>query len=110
MCGLSLELVVGAHIFPVSAPQSPDKVWNGLALCHNHHAAFDKRYIWVDPQGHDVKLRPDILDIARTDAAALTFTQNTRPSIIIPSAVAHRPRSTMFTQRYDYYESSCQWV
>ena len=110
MCGLSLGLVVGAHIFPASAPGSPDKIWNGLALCHNHHAGFDKYFIWVDPVTHNVKLRSDILSIAMTDAAAKTFTKNTRPSISLPATTGHRPRPDMFNKRYDYYEDQYDWV
>lgn len=110
MCGLSLGLIVGAHIFPASAPQSQDKVWNGLALCHNHHAAFDRHYIWIDPQNSNLRLRPDILNVAQNDAAARTFAQNTRPSIVAPTIPAHRPRPAMFVQRYAYYEDQYNWV
>ncbi len=110
MCGLSLELVVGAHIFPVNAPGAPDKVWNGMALCQNHHAAFDKHFIWVDPAKHDIKIRPDVLGIAASDAAAKVFTQNTRPKIAAPTTVGHRPRADMFTQRYGHYKGLYDWA
>ncbi len=101
LCDLSLDLVVGAHIWPVSAKGAPDKVWNGLALCHNHHAAFDKYYIWIDPTDRAVKFRPNILEIASTDAAAKIFTQNTRPNLISPKKATDRPRLAMFQKRYE---------
>ncbi len=110
MCGLGLKLVVGAHICPVEAPKSPDKVWNGLALCENHHAAFDKYFIWIDPTTYAVRLRSDILEIAKTDAAAQTFAQSTRSMILLPKAVTNRPRPAMFDRRYAYYESQYNWV
>jgi hypothetical protein len=110
MCGLSIGLVVGAHIFPVSAPGAPDAVWNGLALCHNHHSAFDKHYIWIDPVSHDVKMKPDILDFATTDAAAKTFTDNTGTRLVTPSSTAKRPRANMFTSRYEHFNGCYDWA
>ncbi len=48
MCGLGIELVEGAHILPVSAPGSTDAVSNGIALCRNHHRAFDTHRLHID--------------------------------------------------------------
>ena len=110
MCGLTLDLVVGAHILPVNAPGAPDKVWNGMALCHNHHAAFDKHFIWVDPAKHDIKIRPDILEIAASETAAKVFTDNTRAKIVTPAASADRPKTDMFTKRYGHYEGYYGWA
>ena len=42
-CGIQLEIVEGAHIIPVSESESTDEVWNGIALCPNHHRLFDSR-------------------------------------------------------------------
>ena len=50
MCGLGIDLVVGAHIYPATAPNSPDSVENGICLCPNHHAAYDNFDIWVEPK------------------------------------------------------------
>ena len=110
MCGLGLELVEGAHILPVGAPGSKDQVWNGVALCCNHHAAFDKHYIWVDPASYDVRLRPDVLAIASTDQAVEVFAKNTRSKLAMPVIVSFKPRSAMFEQRYRYFEGLYGWV
>lgn len=110
MCGLSLDLVVGAHILPVKAPGSKDVVWNGVALCHNHHAGFDKHYIWVAPTNREIKLRPDILKFAKTDAAAMVFAQNTRPILNVPTHASWQPRAAMFNQRYQYFSKCYDWA
>lgn len=65
MCGLDFGLVVGAHIYPASAPGSPDRIWNGLALCHNHHAAFDSHRIWVEPATTNIRIHPELLSTLR---------------------------------------------
>ncbi|MDP1868480.1 MAG: HNH endonuclease [Bradyrhizobium sp.] len=110
MCDLSLGLVVGAHIFPVSAAGSVDKVWNGVALCQNHHAAFDKHYIWIDPDSYEVKLKPEIIALATTDEAVETFRHNTKPLISVPGRAALRPRPTMFERRYLHYHPFYEWA
>jgi hypothetical protein len=110
MCDLSLGLVAGAHIFPVSATGSADKVWNGIALCHNHHAAFDKHYIWVHPTSYQVKLRPEVLSLALTDDAVETFKENTKVVISVPTSAALRPRPTMFSKRYSHYDGFYDWA
>jgi putative restriction endonuclease len=48
VCELQLSIVDGAHIIPVHHPKGSDEVWNGLALCKNHHRLFDKRIMLVD--------------------------------------------------------------
>ncbi|WP_083896668.1 HNH endonuclease [Microbacterium sp. B19] len=50
MCGLGLGLIEGAHIVPVAWPGSTDQTDNGLALCRNHHAAYDSGIISVSPE------------------------------------------------------------
>ncbi|HTT98439.1 MAG TPA: HNH endonuclease [Rhizomicrobium sp.] len=109
MCGLGIDMVEGAHILPASAPNSPDKVWNGVALCPNHHAAFDKHYIWVDPGTRAIQLRSDILKIAETDNACEVFTRNTRKFLSIPKTQNSQPRAEMFTRRYEHYDGLYSW-
>ena len=36
-----MEIVEGAHIIPITEENSKDEVWNGIALCPNHHKLFD---------------------------------------------------------------------
>lgn len=49
MCGLQGGLVEAAHIIPVSQDLGSDDVANGLALCRNHHAAYDRGLVGVAP-------------------------------------------------------------
>lgn len=56
VCELQLTILDGAHIVPVHHPQGSDEVWNGLALCKNHHALFDRRIMLIDA---DINVRAD---------------------------------------------------
>jgi putative restriction endonuclease len=47
-CGLQLRLVEAAHILPVAAEGSTDSTSNGVALCANHHKAFDAALLSFD--------------------------------------------------------------
>jgi hypothetical protein len=89
LCGIALNLVVGAHIYPVGAPGAPDRVWNGLALCHNHHSAFDAFQIWVD-SNYDVLVRPAFVASAQGNRASVQFLAQTPPRLWIPTNAAHR--------------------
>jgi hypothetical protein len=70
MCGLGLTLVQGAHIYPASAPGSQDEPWNGLALCANHHLAFDNHLLAVRPDTRQVVFRGDVPAQATSDPTA----------------------------------------
>ena len=62
------ELLDAAHIVPDSEAGAP-RVPNGLALCKLHHAAFDKLFVGVRPDGV-IEVRRDILEGGgRPDAA-----------------------------------------
>ena len=54
------ELLDAAHIVPNSEAGAP-RVPNGLALCKLHHAAFDKLFVGVRPDGV-IEVRRDILE------------------------------------------------
>ncbi|HZP00164.1 MAG TPA: HNH endonuclease [Terriglobia bacterium] len=45
---VQLRLVDAAHILPVGAPQSSDRVQNGIALAPTYHRAFDNGLIYLD--------------------------------------------------------------
>lgn len=58
ICGVQLGIIHAAHIIPVSHEDSSDNIWNGLALCPNHHAIYDAHILSIDPDlrirvGHD---------------------------------------------------------
>ena len=56
VCTMQMEIVEGAHIIPVCEAGSSDDVWNGIALCPNHHELFDGSAFVVDP---DLVVRVD---------------------------------------------------
>lgn len=110
MCGISLSLTEGAHIYPASAPNSSDAVWNGLSLCRNHHRIFDLHRIWISPVNGTIRWHPDILQLAEADAIIANFVDNTRADIATPAVAVHRPRKAMFEQRYDFVGEPYDWV
>ncbi|MEX1007081.1 MAG: HNH endonuclease [Acidimicrobiia bacterium] len=110
MCGLDLGLVQGAHIYPASAPASPDEVTNGLCLCSNHHAAFDRHLIWIDPTTRTVKLSPEILEQAGVNGSAAAFVDSTLDVLTEPVIAAARPLAAMFDARYSYFETRYDWA
>ncbi len=50
VCTVQLEIVEGAHIIPVREAGSSDDVWNGIALCPNHHELFDGSAFVINPE------------------------------------------------------------
>lgn len=56
VCGVQLDIVEGAHIIPVREAGSSDNVWNGIALCPNHHGLFDASAFVIRP---DLGIRVD---------------------------------------------------
>jgi predicted restriction endonuclease len=110
MCGLDHGFTAGAHIYPASAPGSPDKVWNGLALCPNHHTAFDAHKIWVDPAEKSIKIHPKLLDESANNAALKAFLDCTFEKLNAPTPKAARPREEMFEKRYAYFGGRYEWV
>ncbi|GAA3802375.1 HNH endonuclease [Nocardioides panacisoli] len=106
MCGLGLNLTQGAHIYPASAPGSDDAVWNGLALCPNHHVAFDRHLVAVHPQSREVVLHPDFFG---SDQAAV-LRDSTYRRLAEPYDPRARPRSSMFWARYDLYRAAYDWT
>lgn len=48
VCTAQLGIVEAAHIIPASDPSGLDELWNGIALCPNHHRLFDSRLFVID--------------------------------------------------------------
>lgn len=109
MCRVGLGLVAGAHILPVSAPGSPDHVWNGISLCHNHHSAFDAHKIWVGSD-YSIQLSPVIVEAGQADSESARFLAQTGTSLWVPPSPSKRPRQDMLAQRYTYYEEEYEWA
>ena len=110
MCGLDLGLVQEAHIYPAAAPGSEDEPWNGLALCANHHLAFDHHLIWVRPSDRQIRLHPRVLEQERTVPAVESLVSGTFRALAEPVTPAARPRADMFEQRYRYFGDAYAWA
>lgn len=110
MCGLNFRLVVGAHILPVAAPGSHDAVWNGLALCHNHHAAFDGHRIYVDPNSRQISVHPELLEGVKNSVACEQFVRGTFATLAHPLERTQFPKAKMFSQRYEHFSSKYDWI
>ncbi|HEX5716042.1 MAG TPA: HNH endonuclease, partial [Thermoanaerobaculia bacterium] len=110
LCGLNFGLVEGAHIYPVQAPGSKDAVWNGLALCGNHHAAFDRHLVWIEPDERSVKIHPTLLSAVSGDQTARQFVESTLPRLRSPASHKQEPHADMFNQRYGFYQMKYDWA
>jgi len=110
MCGLNFSLVVGAHIYPVAAVGAPDEVWNGIALCHNHHAVFDGHMIHVDPGSNRIALHPELEAGVKKSPACEQFVRGTFDQLAPPSRNEYLPRPEMFAKRYAFFPSKYEWA
>ena len=110
MCEIDLDLVQGAHIYPASAPSSPDKIWNGLSLCANHHLAFDRHIVWVDPDDRSIVLHPKIHEQSPAKPAVRALVNTTGLHLMEPENARLRPKSEMFVKRYDHFADRYGWT
>jgi len=110
MCGLNLGLIEAAHVYPAHAPGSPDSVNNGVALCRNHHGAFDQHRIWVDPETSELKLHPEWTVAARRSSVSRAFVGSCLPTLRIPVRSGDRPDAKFFRDRYEYFGNSYAWA
>jgi hypothetical protein len=110
MCGLNMGLVAGAHILPASVLGSSDVPSNGLALCENHHRAFDSHQIWVNPDSRDLKIHPSMWESAKKHVQDEVFVKTTFKQIAEPIQRIHLPCRQAFVDRYAYFDGRYGWV
>ncbi len=110
MCGLDAELVQAAHIYPAAAPGSHDEPWNGVALCPNHHLAFDRHMLAVRPGTGQIIFSPNVHSQLPDDPALQAFVASTFDQLAEPTDATVRPRAEMFTSRYSHFEASYSWL
>jgi hypothetical protein len=79
-----------------------------LALCSNHHVAFDRHLIWVDPRSRQIELHPKVKD--HEEPATSNFIASTLNRLREPTARVDSPRPEMFERRYDHFKRSYDWV
>lgn len=99
------ELLEAAHILADRHPRDEPAVWNGLALCALHHAAFDRHFLGVRPD-LVVQLRPDILREADGPMlrAGLQGFHDTR--LHVPSRELLRPNREFLAERYELFRKA----
>jgi HNH endonuclease len=103
VCGLSSGLVVGAHIHPVGAGGC-DHVTNGIALCANHHAAFDGHLLWIDRDDRTLVWHPDVV---AQRGSPLLFRAAVR--LREPLMADDRPSVAAFVARYEHFKDAYPW-
>ncbi len=109
MCGLGGGLVQGAHIYPVAAPGSFDEPWNGLALCGNHHLAFDRHLIGIDPDTCAIAFDESTLGQAPASPALDAFVGGTFRELAMPHTPQAAPRPEMLIRRYSFFAGQYTW-
>ena len=109
-CGLGQRLVEAAHILPVGL-EGPDTPRNGIALCPNHHTAFDKHLMWIQPVFHRIKLHHSIHSAAeRGDEPCARFIESTRAYASVPDATDFRPAAQYLSSRYESFKAEYLWA
>lgn len=107
MCGLGLSLGEAAHILQV-ASEGPDEIANGVYLCRNHHAAFDRHIIWVDPDSRAVVF--DITQVETDQDGDGSFISSTFSHLAEPVDRTNRPGAQFFKRRYSSSDGAYDWV
>jgi hypothetical protein len=110
MCGIDANLIQAAHIYPASAPGSHDEPWNGLALCPNHHLAFDRYLLAIHPDTRQIIYSPEMNAQVESSSAMATFVAAAHTHLAEPSEPSARPLSEMFRDRYQYYRDYYRWL
>lgn len=109
ICGLNFGLGQAAHIYPVAAPGSTDEVGNGLFLCPNHHSAFDRHLIWIDPDSGAVRLHAS-LRAGELTVGDKGLVDTALSAIRLPAAAESKPSPEMFKRRYRTFQIQYGWV
>jgi hypothetical protein len=110
MCGLGSDLIQAAHIYPASAPGSKDEPWNGLALCPNHHLAFDRHLVAVHPSTRKIIFSPQLQAEAKHSSAMSAFIAGTFQYLAEPGEPSVRPRPDVFFTRYQHFPGNYSWL
>jgi len=110
MCGLDADLVQAAHIYPAAASGSHDAPWNGIALCPNHHLAFDRHMLAVHPSTRQIIFSPGIHGRLNDEPAVQAFVASTFGHLAEPADETARPRAEMFVSRYHHFAAAYTWL
>lgn len=103
MCGLQLGIAQAAHILPASVPGSADVAVNGIALCPNHHAAFDRHLLVVNPATLRIFQHPKL------SSEGESLSKLTREYLEAPMDANLRPSESMLQARLEHFADECAW-
>jgi putative restriction endonuclease len=93
VCRCALKLVDAAHIVPVFHPKSTDQITNGIALCRQHHGAYDNGLIGIRSD-YRIIVNPETvrrLEKANLKSGLEAFKASLPPEISLPGAIEVRP-------------------
>ncbi len=94
VCGLNLGIIHAAHIVPVD--RGTDEPSNGVALCPNHHAAFDRDILLIG-EDYSVTLNPRMMKGRK--ASELAEILDGPRTITMPSDPRLKPRIVYLRRR-----------
>ena len=96
------ELLDAAHIVPDAEPEGDPVVRNGIALCRLHHAAFDRFFLAVRPDGIIV-VRPDVLEESDGPTLQHAIQGLHGQSILVPRKLEEQPAIEFLAKRYERF-------
>ena len=94
ICGSRRDMLATLKIVPWGFPASSERTSNGLALCPNHHQAYDKALITINPEYQVLfrHARAAALAQANLHSGIEAFVGALRPVIVLPAEEQLRPR------------------
>jgi broad specificity phosphatase PhoE len=81
-----------------------------LALCANHHLAFDRDLVAVDVSSRRIVASPELRALATTDPAAQALIGATFRTLASPGDRSSAPRPEMFRRRYELSPERYKWL
>ena len=111
ICGIQLNLVEAAHIVPVRNNET-DEITNGIALCHNHHSAFDK-YLIIINTDYKIMLNPNQvkeLKNLKQDSGLNELESLVNRSIFLPIEKKYYPNKGYLNKRISIMSNHIQIV
>jgi putative restriction endonuclease len=99
------ELLDAAHIIPDTEPEGEPLIYNGIALCKLHHAAFDKFILGITPD-YIIHIRRDVLDEEDGPMLLHGLKGFHNSHIILPASKVHWPKQEYLEKRYQRFREA----
>lgn len=96
------EMLDAAHIVPDSEQDGEPRIFNGLALCSLHHAAYDRYFLGITPD-YRIHIREDIL--SEKDGPTLRYGLQALhgAQIYLPRREEQRPKVEFLAMRFEKF-------